>query len=177
MGWPIDMKKGMWVDRMLDPCCEFQRSLHPWPWPCILKGQNLKMLRNRKADWHGTKKIWVDRMIHPLCDFQLWPQPWPWPWIFKVKFKNKSYLRNGMDDWHGTKGMWVDRMLHPLCVFQLWPHPWPWPWTFKVKIWKCCISGMGWPIDMEQRGCESIKCWTHDVTFNLHLFYDLDLGF
>ena len=78
--------KGIWVDRMLHPFCDFHRSPHPWPWPFILKGQNLKMLRNRKADWHGTKEIWVDRMIHPLCDFQLWPQPWPWPWIFKVKF-------------------------------------------------------------------------------------------
>ena len=25
--------KGMWVDRMLDPCCDFQCSPLPWPWP------------------------------------------------------------------------------------------------------------------------------------------------
>ena len=36
---------------------------------------------------------------------------------------------------------------------------------------------MGWPIDMESKGCESIECWTHVVTFNFHLFHDLDLGF
>ena len=29
--------KGMWVDRMLDPFCDFQRSPHPWPWPWIFK--------------------------------------------------------------------------------------------------------------------------------------------
>ena len=36
---------------------------------------------------------------------------------------------------------------------------------------------MGWPIDMELKGCESIEYWTHVVTFNVHLFHDLDLGF
>ena len=36
---------------------------------------------------------------------------------------------------------------------------------------------MGWPIDMEWKGYESIKCWTHVVTFNVHLTHDLDLGF
>ena len=36
---------------------------------------------------------------------------------------------------------------------------------------------MGWPIDMEFKGCESIECWTHVVIFNVHLTHDLDLGF
>ena len=36
---------------------------------------------------------------------------------------------------------------------------------------------MGWPIDLERTGCESIECWTHAVTFNVHLFHELDLGF
>ena len=36
---------------------------------------------------------------------------------------------------------------------------------------------MGWPIDMERKGCELIECWTHVVTFNVHLTHDLDLGF
>ena len=36
---------------------------------------------------------------------------------------------------------------------------------------------MGWPIDMGLKGCESIECWTHVVTFNVHLTHDLDLGF
>ena len=29
--------KGMWIDRMLHPLCDFQRSSHPWPWPWIFK--------------------------------------------------------------------------------------------------------------------------------------------
>ena len=87
------------------------------------------------------------------------------------------YLRNGRADWHGTKGMWVDRKLHPLCDFDLSPQPWHWPWIFKVKFWKSHISGMGWPIDMGWKGCESIECWTHVVAFNFPLTHDLDLGF
>ena len=60
--------------------------------------------------------------------------------------------------------------------FQRSPHPWPWPWISKVKFWKSHISGMGWPIDMELKGCESIECWTHAVTFNDHLTHDLYLS-
>ena len=101
---------------------------------------------------------------------------------FQGQILKMLYLRNGRVDWHGTKGMSVDRMLHPFCDFQRSPHPWPWPWIFKVKFWKSHISGMGWPIDMElkgceSKGCESIECWTHVVTFNVHLTHDLDLGF
>ena len=94
---------------------------------------------------------------------------------FQGQILKMLYLRNGRADWHGMKGMWVDRMLHPLCDFQLWPQPWPWIST--VKFWKSCISEMGWPIDMERKGCGSIECWAHVVTFNVHLFHDLDLGF
>ena len=36
---------------------------------------------------------------------------------------------------------------------------------------------MGWPIDMELKGCESIECCAHAVTFNGHLTHDLYLGF
>ena len=79
------------------------------------------------------------------------------------------YPRNGRADWHGTKGIWVDRVLYLLCDLELWP----WAWIFKVKVWKCCISGMGVPIDMELKGCESIGCWTHIVTLNFDLTHGL----
>ena len=96
---------------------------------------------------------------------------------FQGQILQMLYLRNGRADWHGTKGMWVDRMLGLHCDFELWPHPWPWPLIFKVKFWKICNSGMGCPIDMERKGCESTQCWTHAVTFNFDLIHDLDLGF
>ena len=129
-------------------------------------------------DWHGTKGIWVDRMLDPHCEFELLPHPWPWPLIFKVKFwKRRKVLRNGMPDWHGMKGMWADRMLDPHCGFEPWPHPWPWPLIFKVKFWKSRNSGMGCPIHMKRKGCESTEFWTHVVTFNFDLTHDLDPWF
>ena len=42
---------------------------------------------------------------------------------------------------------------------------------------KNCISGMRWPIDKEQKGCESIDCWIHIVTTNFDLTHDINLGF
>ena len=96
---------------------------------------------------------------------------------FQGQILKMLYLRNGRADWHGRKGMWINRMLHPLCDFQRSPHPWPWPWIFKVKFWKSRISGMGWPIDMEGKGCASIGCYTHLVTFKVHFTHDLELGF
>ena len=65
----------------------------------------------------------------------------------------------------------------PTLWLSTFPSPRPWPWIFKVKFWKSHISGMGWPIYMELKGCESIECWTHAVTFNVHLTHDLYLGF
>ena len=162
--------KGIWVDRMLRPLCDFQRSPHPWPWPWI------SYLRNGMADWHGIKMDVRRYNGGPM----LWLSMSTWPVNLTLDFQGQILKmlchRNGRADWHGMKGMWVDRMLHTLCDFQLWLQPWPWPWIFKVKFWKSRISGMGWPIDMESKGCE-LECWTHVVTFNVHLFRELDLGF
>ena len=97
---------------------------------------------------------------------------------FQGKILKMLYLRNGRAHWHGAKGMWVDiRMLDPHCDFELWPHPWPWPLIFKVKFWKTGNSGMGCLIDMDRKGYESTECWTHVVTFNFDLTYDLDFEF
>ena len=86
--WVGHRIKVMWIDRMLDPCCDFQCPPHTWLWPSIFK---VKFWKSCISGMGGPidmewKRVWVDRMLHPLCDFQIWPQPWPWPWIFKVKF-------------------------------------------------------------------------------------------
>ena len=151
--------KAMWIDRMLHPLCDFQHSAHPWPWPWIFvvkfwKSHISGMGWRIDMELKGCESIecWTHAVtfnVHLTHDLYLG--------FSRSKLK-KSYLRNGMADWHGTKGMWVDRMLHPLCDFECPLHPWPWPWIFKVRFWKCCISGMGWPIDMERKGCESIEC-------------------
>ena len=87
------------------------------------------------------------------------------------------YLRNGMPNWHGMRGIWVDGMLDPHCDFELWPHPWTWLLIFKVKFWKCHISGMGGPVDIKWKECESIGCQTHIVILNCDHTYDLDPWF
>ena len=46
---------------------------------------------------------------------------------------------------------------------------------FHGQILKSRNSGMGCPIDMERKGCESIGCQTHIVTLNCDLTHDLDL--
>ena len=142
------------------------------------EGQILKKsyLRNGMADWHGIKGMWVD-IVGPMLWLSMSTSPMTLTLDFQGQILKMLYLRNGRADWHGMKGMWVDRMVHPLCDFQLWPQPWLWPWIFTVKFWKSHISEMGWPIDMESKGCESMECWTHVVTFNFPLTHDLDLGF
>ena len=42
-------------------------------------------------------------------------------------------------------------ILSRLYDLSLWLHPWPWPRSFKVRVWKSFISGMGRPIDNEQK--------------------------
>ena len=139
------------------------------------------------ADWHGIKGRCetieccthvVTFNVHITHDLDLWFSRSNFEKVVSQEWDADWHGIKGMwVDWHGIKGMWVDRMLDPCCDFQLSPHPWPWPWIFKVKFWKSLILWMGWPFDMERKGCESIECWAHVVTFNVHLFHDLDLGF
>ena len=111
----------------------------------------------------------INRKLDSLCDFDLWHHPWSWACIFKVNFFKKVYLRNGGLIDIERKGMRVDRMLNPACDIELWL----WPWAFKVKLWNSLITRMRWTIDMEQKGCESISCWTHYVTLTVNLNHDL----
>ena len=84
--------KGMWVDRMLHPHCDFELWPHPWTWPLIFKVKFWKCCFSRME---GPKGMWVDRILDPHCDFELWPHQWPWPLIFKVKFLKNHNSRMG----------------------------------------------------------------------------------
>ena len=163
--------KGMWVDRMLDLGCDFQCPPHGFKvkfWKCCISGMGGPIDMERKGcESTGCYTHFVTFNCGLNHDLDLG---------FSRSNFEKSYLRNGVADWHGMRGMWVDGMLNPCCDFQLSPHLWPWPWIFKVIFWKSLILWMGWPIDIERKGCESIECWTHVVTFNVHLFHDPDLG-
>ena len=170
--------KGMWVDGMLHPLCDFSAFPSPMTLTLDFRGQ---ILKKSYQEWDG-RLTWNQRDVSrynvgPMLWLSMSTSPMTLTLDFEGQILKMLYLRNGRADWLGTKGMWVDRMLHPLCDFQLWLQPWPWPWIFTVKFWKSHISGMGWPIDMESKGGVSIECWTHVVTFNVHLFHDLHLGF
>ena len=127
--------KGMWVDRMLDPHCDFELWPHPWPWPWIFKDQFWKS--------HNSGMGCLIHMERKGCE---WTECWT-PVVplnfdlthdldleFLGQILKMLYLRNGRTDWHGSKGMWVTRMLDSHCDFKFWPHPWPWPWIFKVNF-------------------------------------------
>ena len=45
--------KGMWVDRMLDPNCEFELWPHSWPWPLIFK----------LIEWGGEKSFYSHTLM------------------------------------------------------------------------------------------------------------------
>ena len=178
MGWPMDMKQKGCESIDCGPMLWFSTFTSPITLTLDFQGQILKMLYLRygmKIDMgrKGCESIgcythFVTFTFDFNHDLDLG---------FSSQILKKSYLRNGMADWHGMKGIRVDRMLDPCCDFQCSPHPWPWPWIFKVNYWKNHISWMGWPIDKERKGCESIECWTHIVTLNFDLTHDLDLGF
>ena len=153
MGLPLSQKLVKWGSTWVRHCRTLISETTGWIYTIL---SSMELSRPVVVQHHGNLTLTLD---------------------FQGQILKMLYLRNGRADWHGTKGMWIDRMLHPLCDFQRSPHPWPWPWIFKVKFWKSHISGMGWPIDIELKGCESIECWTHAVTFNVHLTHDLDLGF
>ena len=57
-------------------------------------------------------------------------------------------------------GELIDRNKIDVSLQNVGPTMWPWAMTltldFQVKFRKSCIPGMGGPINMEQKGCESI---------------------
>ena len=153
MGLPLGQKLVKWGSTWVRPCGTHISETTRWIYTI---SSSMELSRPVVVQHHGHLTLTLD---------------------FQGQILKMLYLRNGRADWHWTKGMWIDRMLHPLCNFQRSPHLWPWPSIFKVKFWNSRISGMGWLIDMERKGCESIGCCIHFVTFIVHLTHYLDLGF
>ena len=101
-----------------------------WRSALDFEGQIKKKLyhRNKRVDWHGTKRMCVDRMLDPSCGFKLWPHPWPWPLIFKVKFYEKV-------DWLGTREMWVGYRVEQVMGLLLGHSAWQIHWTNNGSMW------------------------------------------
>ena len=78
---------------------------------------------------------------------------------FQGQILKMLYLRNERAGWHGTKGVWeaIGYYTH-LVTFNV-PLTHDLDLEFSMSNFeKSYISGMGWPIDMERKGCESIGC-------------------
>ena len=168
--------KRMWVNRLLDPHCDFELWPHPWPWPFIFKVKfwkshswcliemeqigckltecwthdvtfNFDLTHDLhlefstsnfeiavSQEWEGWS-TWNYRDMSRYCVI---PTLWPWAMSLTLDLQgqifNMLYLRNRRANWHGTKEIRVDRMLDSHCDFELSPHPTPSPWIFKVNF-------------------------------------------
>ena len=80
-----------------------------------------------------------------------------------------AWNKKNMNQYDFLPVMWLDHIDPSTQDFHCFflSHPWPCPWIFKVKFWNSCISGIGCPIGMEQKGYESILI--------LDSLYDLDI--
>ena len=123
----------------------------------------------------SSRPVVVQRHSYlPICPI------WACPWAKNLSnqaalgsdFAQPIYLKP-LDGFMPFEVLWnyLDLKLCNIMVI------WPWPWIFKVKLWKRRMWGIAWPIDMKWKGCESIECCTHVVTFDVHLTHDLNLGF
>ena len=116
--------KGMWVDRILHPLCDVQRSHHPWR-----TDVRFWCISSTQLHMYGMLIAFPSTLTPPLSNKELTWHPWTHVVTFNVHLTHdlgfsRSDFENAVSqewgaDWHGTKGMWVDRMLHPLCDFQL----------------------------------------------------------
>ena len=71
---------------------------------------------------------------------------------FQGQIWNLPYLNQKWCDCHEMKSKHIDWILGIKCNHWVWPWPWPRPWIFKVRLWNSHISGIGGPIDIEQKG-------------------------
>ena len=77
--------------------------------------------------------------------------------FFKIKFWNGGILRTvGLIDVKRKESKSLFWILGRLCDLALWLYSCPWPGSFRDKVWNSLISGMGGPMDMERKTCESI---------------------
>ena len=129
--------------------------------------------------WQILVKKWIDVKQEEIRLMNVGLIVWSQLWLthnFDLGYsRSKSEIAvsqecEGRFTWSET--IWIDKILNLLCDLELWP----WPWIFKANIRKSRKPGMGWPIDMERKGCESIGRQTQFVT-EFYLTRDLDLGF
>ena len=147
--------KGMWVDRMLNPHCDFELWPHPWHWPLIFK---VKFWKSRYSGFGYPIDIKWNGYESTECRTHVVTLNLDLTHDLEIEFSTSNFEIAVSQVWEGWS-TWNERYMSWLGLYLLYDlELWPWPWIFKVKFWKYCISGIGGPIDMEPKGCESIGC-------------------
>ena len=130
------------IDWTLGPKCEHRILPWPWPWPWIFKVKYGVCYDSAK---HG--QITTKRKANISIDLKPWMCPSDLTLamtltlnfhIFKIKYEIKSKH--------------IDWILGIKCNHWVWIWQWPWPWINKVKFSNSDISGIGGPLDIEQKG-------------------------
>ena len=107
------------------------------------------------SDWCETKRKCVGWILGTICDLDLWPHSWPWPWMFQGQssFSGIVGLINVKRKRSELIWYWADCMTLPF------DHTHDLDLGIEISRSESEIalsqSGIGWPIDMERKGCES----------------------
>ena len=114
-----------------------------------------------------VRLMWNKKELHPLhTGYIMWP--WPLTSLMTLTLHvSRSHFEITVSQELLVWLIWNEKVVSNMILGQLydhalWPHPWPWPWNFKVRVWNSYISGMGRPIDMERKGCDS-SIRDHDI--------------
>ena len=129
--------KGTWVDRMLDPHCDFELWPHPWPWPLnfkvkFWKSRNSAMGCQIDMEWKGCESIGGSTHLVTL-NYDLTHDLDPW--------FSRSNFEKFITQEQDTRSTWNERDVNRLNVgAMLWlstlTSPMTWTLNFQRQILK-----------------------------------------
>ena len=134
-------------------------------------GQTLRnpYLWNRWMDLYHSKFCGIIWICSCITSWSFDLDPWFWRSNFEKVITQEwdaqlTWNERDMNRWDVRLTLWLWTVTSPMTL----------PLIFKVKLWKSRNSGMGCPIDVERKGCESMG---HIVTLNCDLTHDFDPWF
>ena len=129
--------KGTWVDRMLDPHCDFELWPHPWPWPLnfkvkFWKSRNSAMGCQIDMEWKGCESIGCSTHLVTL-NYDLTHDLDPW--------FSRSNFEKVITQERDARSTWNERDVSRLNVgAMLWlstlTSPMTWTLNFQRQILK-----------------------------------------
>ena len=160
--------KGMWVDRMLDPHCDFELWPHPWPWPLNFKVKFWKSLNSamgcqidmerKGCESIGCKTHLVTLNYDLTHDLD--------PWFSRSNFE--KVITQERDAWSTWNERDVSRLnVGPMLWLSTLTSPMTWTLNFQRQILKLLYPRNG---RVDQHGTKGM--WVDRV---LYLLCDLEL--